>query len=187
MDRYWLLTSTFYGNWLPGDPRGFVGRVHDARPDDPLTITRLKHNIPGTPYDEDLPGLYEASQQLLKGPPIRIDQEQAEVLLKQFQETAACRHWQPLAIALMVNHFHIVVGVPGDPAPTKILGDFKSYGSRALNQRWGKPPSATWWTYAGSKRKLADAPAIHDAVEYVRTQLYALIIWVAPEWRAGLG
>ena len=20
MDRYWLLTSTFYGNWLPGEP-----------------------------------------------------------------------------------------------------------------------------------------------------------------------
>src|SRR5437763_1061534 len=33
MDRYWLLSSTFYGNWLPGDPRGFVSRVRDRRPD----------------------------------------------------------------------------------------------------------------------------------------------------------
>jgi hypothetical protein len=24
MDRFWLLTWTMYGNWLLGDPRGFV-------------------------------------------------------------------------------------------------------------------------------------------------------------------
>ena len=30
MERYWLLTNTCYGNWLPGDARGFVGRVSAA-------------------------------------------------------------------------------------------------------------------------------------------------------------
>ena len=33
--RYWLLTSTTYGTWLPGDERGFVGRVWDTRPVQP--------------------------------------------------------------------------------------------------------------------------------------------------------
>ncbi len=28
MDRYWFLTWTTYGPWLPGDRRGFVGPVH---------------------------------------------------------------------------------------------------------------------------------------------------------------
>lgn len=26
-DRHWLLTSTTYGTWLPGEERGFVGAV----------------------------------------------------------------------------------------------------------------------------------------------------------------
>src|SRR5947209_816005 len=30
MDRYWFLTWTTYGTWLPGDARGFVGRVWSA-------------------------------------------------------------------------------------------------------------------------------------------------------------
>ena len=28
MDRYWLLSNTCYGTWLPGKERGFVGRGH---------------------------------------------------------------------------------------------------------------------------------------------------------------
>jgi REP element-mobilizing transposase RayT len=50
----------------------------------------------------------------------------AEALLTQFQETARIRGWELRAVAIMFNHFHIVVGVPGDPKPSKILGDFKS-------------------------------------------------------------
>ena len=91
MDRYWLLTSTFYGNWLPGDPRGFVSRVRDERPDDPETMTRLTHNIPGTPYDEDIPGLHGAAEEELKGEPILVNLEQARALLTQFQETSRPR------------------------------------------------------------------------------------------------
>ena len=30
MDRYWLLTWHTYGTWLPGDRRGFVGRVREG-------------------------------------------------------------------------------------------------------------------------------------------------------------
>jgi hypothetical protein len=44
--------------------------------------------------------------------------------------------------------------VPGDPAPGKILGDFKSWSTRALSKKFGAPASETWWTERGSKRKL---------------------------------
>jgi len=30
--KAWLLTWTTYGTWLPGDERGFVGFIQDARP-----------------------------------------------------------------------------------------------------------------------------------------------------------
>jgi len=184
MDRYWLLTSTFYGNWLPGDPRGFVSQVRDKRPEDPPTQSRYKHAIPGTPYDEGLVGLYWYAQHQLRGTPIRINLEQAEALLGQFQETASYRGWQLLAVAVMPDHVHLVVGVSGDPSPKKVLGDFKAYGSRALNQRWGKPASETWWTYDGSKRKLPEEQAVHAAIAYVLNQPGPLLVWVAPEYEA---
>jgi hypothetical protein len=70
------------------------------------------------------------------------------------------------------------VGVPGDPDPSDILGDFKGYGSRPLNRRWGKPPSGTWWTEGGSKRKLPDEQAVGGAIRYVRDQPNPLAVWL---------
>jgi hypothetical protein len=31
MDRYWLITWTCYGTWLPGARQGFVSHVPDER------------------------------------------------------------------------------------------------------------------------------------------------------------
>jgi hypothetical protein len=71
--------------------------------------------------------------------------------------------------------------VPGDPDPTKVLGDFKSYGSRALTAQCGNPASDTWWTYGGSKRKLPNEAAVLAAIEYVRSQHDPLVVWIMPE------
>jgi REP element-mobilizing transposase RayT len=172
MDRYWLLTWTTYGTWLPGDRRGFVSPVRDG------PGPEVKHNEPGTPYDADLPGLKYAAATALKGPPVYLLPEHAEVLLAQLQETAAHRHWILLAVAIMANHVHLIVGVPGDPSPADVLRDFKSYGSRALNRRWGKPESGTWWTESGSKRKLPNEAALGAAILYVQEQDRPLVIWV---------
>ena len=185
MSRSWLLTSTFYGNWLPGDPRGFVSRVRDRRPEDEDCVVRIEHDVPGTPYDEDLPGLWQAALQQMKGPRILVTGEQAEVLLTQFQETAAYRGWNLLAVAVMANHIHIVVTVTGDPDPSDLLRDFKSYGSRVLNRRWGHRLNGTWWTESGSKRKLPDEAALADAVGYVARQKNPLVIWIAPIGQPG--
>jgi REP element-mobilizing transposase RayT len=173
MDRYWLLTSTTYGTWLPGDSRGFVSNVREgAGPE-------VRHNQPGTAIDADMPGLVASSRATLKCPPILLVLEQAQALLAQFHETAAYRGWQLLAVAVMANHFHIVVGVPGDPDPADLLRDFKSYGSRALNRAWSKPASGTWWTESGSRRKLPDEAAVLAAVRYVKEQFNPLVVWVA--------
>src|SRR5438270_12088077 len=154
MDRYWLLTWTTYGSWLPGDARGFVSNVSNA------DGASVRHNLPGTDYDADHPGLRRFMEGQLRQPPIVLQVEQASLLLEQFQETARLRHWLLLAAAVMYNHAHVVVGVPGDPEPDTLLRDFKSYGSRALNRRWGKPPAGTWWTESGSRRKLPDEGAV---------------------------
>jgi REP element-mobilizing transposase RayT len=167
MDRHWLLTNTCYGTWLPGDDRGFVGRVREHRLLDPVAARRVAHPLPGSDYDKSIPGLERASTKLRKAPLIRLTTPHAKTLLAQFRETAAHRGWSILAVAIMFNHFHLVVGVPGDPSPSKILGDFKSWATRALTERFGQPKSETWWTERGSKRKLGNEKAILGGIHYV--------------------
>ncbi len=175
MDRHWLLTWTTYATWLPGDERGFVSTVRDG------PGARVRHNVAGTPFDADLPGLKRSAQDQMRGPPVYLIGDQAPPLLAQFQETAAHRGWLLLAVAIMSNHVHIVVGVPGDPNPADILRDFKSYGSGALNRRWRKPASGTWWTESGSRRKLSTPEAVARAIRYVRDQEHPLLVWLSPE------
>jgi len=165
--RYWLLSNTTYGTWLPGSPRGLVTSVRDRRADDVVTPARIEHDLPAEPWEDPIPGLYRSAAERMTGPPIHLRLEQAAALLAQFQETAAHRGWTLHAVAIMHNHVHLVVEVPDDPDPTKILADFKAYGSRRLNTMYGVPASKTWWTTNGSKRKLQDAAAIRDGIHYV--------------------
>src|SRR5690349_10365499 len=115
--RAWLLTNTTYGTWLPGDPRGSVTSVRDLRPEEDLSLVRVEHDVPGEPWEDELPGLYRSAREQMKGSPIYLDLEKAEALLAQFQETAAYRGWTLRAVAIMANHFHIIVQVPEDPDP----------------------------------------------------------------------
>ena len=170
-DRYWLLTWTTYGQWLPGDPRGSVTRLRESG-----FSHRVEHDQPQTPVVAPNPGLHASAEKRLQCPPVRLLQEHADILIEQFEQTAAYRSWGLKAVAIMANHIHLVVGVIGDPEPETLLRDFKSYGSRALNRQWPTPASGTWWTASGSRRKLADEAAIRAAIEYVRSQEYPLII-----------
>ncbi len=179
--RAWLLTNTTYGSWLPGDSRGSVTSVRDRRQNDLPTIVRIEHDIPGEPSEDPIPGLEESARNLMKGPPLYLDHDKARIVLSQFQETAWYRGWVLRAVAIMYNHFHAVVLVPNDPHPRKILGDFKAYATRALNQQFGRPLSGTWWTDKGSKRRLKNDEAVADAVHYVtRRQPSPLLVWENP-------
>jgi REP element-mobilizing transposase RayT len=176
--RFWFLTWTTYGTWLPGDPRGSVTRVWGEPPG-----PRVEHDEPGTPYDPEMPGLQNAVRSQLKCPPIWLNLEQATAVMTQFHETASYRKWTIIGASIMSNHAHIVVAVPGDPNPEAVLGDSKSYSSRRLNRRWGKPASETWWTQSGSKRPLKDERTIINKVEYVVfKQERPLVTYLHPEW-----
>jgi REP element-mobilizing transposase RayT len=185
MQRYWLLTNTCYGNWLPGDARGFVGRVWEHRSDDPAKQRRVSHNRPEESYDRAMPGLEGKSRRLMLGPPIRLTKSHAEVVLAQFQETARFRQWELNAVSIMFNHFHIVAGANEELRPAKILGDFKSWTTRRLNERFGRPDSETWWTERGSKRPLPDEQAIAAAVRYVLQRQPGPLVTRSPEGMSG--
>ena len=171
VDRYWLLTCTTYGTWLPGDHRGFVGTALDEHGN------LINYNQPSTPAALPNTKLESAITQGLKCPPIVFQANHAGVLFKQFEETTRIRQWLLIAVAIMRTHWHIVVGVPNDPDPEKIRGDLKAYGSRCLNRAFTKPASDTWWSDGGSNRKLPDEDAVEAAVLYVRQQSNPLLIW----------
>jgi REP element-mobilizing transposase RayT len=189
IDRAWLLTWTTYGSWLPGDERGFIGRVRDRRPEsqEPPAPTRRLHNRVGTEQDRDLPGLRRSSLEAMTGAPIRLDVEQARVVADQLLATATFRGWALWAVAVMANHVHLVVGVSGDPDPAILLRDFKSYASRALNATRPGRPGGRWWTESGSRRILRDEASIVGAIRYVQDQDYVLCLRLDSAARAWFG
>jgi REP element-mobilizing transposase RayT len=177
--RYWLLTWTTYGTWLPGEDRGFVSTVRESSRD-----MWKRRNELGTVYSHSMPGLRRASQSRLKCSPIYLDIEQAQAVFKQFQETAAYRGWHLEAVAIMANHAHLVVSLGTDVAPDVLLRDFKSYASRALSVQWDKPASGTWWAESGSKRKKSTRSVVENAIRYVARQERPLLVWVDNKWQS---
>jgi hypothetical protein len=146
LDRHWLLTSTTYGTWLPGDRRGFVSPLHG--PDGKKVI----HNVPSTPYDADHSALRNSAKLCMTSTAVRLTAKQAAIVLKQFQQTCTLRNWICVSGSVMANHFHVVVSVPGDPDPAFLLRDLKSYASRSLN-------------LASRERDLADDNAINNGLD----------------------
>jgi len=128
-------------------------------------------------------GLNAAARAALRGPVVFLDEEQAQCLVRQFQETANTRGWRLSAAAVMRNHVHLVIVADDGIEPTTMLRDFQSYGSRKLNLRWPRPTSGTWWTESGSRRRMPDEHAIRAAVRYVENQKSPLAIWVAEQIR----
>jgi REP element-mobilizing transposase RayT len=165
-----FITSTTYAQWLPGDERGFVSRVDGEI-----------HNKYDTPIDANVAWLKQYTEKNLKGKPVFLNGEQANILLEEFQRTVTYRHWKLCGAAIMPNHVHILLEVPDDWEPEKVASELKSYGSRRLNEVFGKPSSGTWWT-SGSSIRRKTTESIPHVLRYIRNQHNALIVWIAPEY-----
>lgn len=126
-----------------------------------------------------MPGLEAASRRLAKGQSIALSTEQARILLAQWQDTPHRRAWNLLGAAIMPNHVHLVL-VADDQTPAEnIVRDMKAYGSRALNYRWPRPPSGTWWTAGGGSRRWLRSPtAVAAALRYLENQPDPLLVWL---------
>lgn len=175
VSRYWLFTWTTYATWLPGDVRGSVASVRQG------PGPRREHDQPGQPFEPPMPGLESASRRRVKGEPLVLCPEHAQALLAQWHETARLRTWNLLGVAIMPTHVHLVVQAAKDTPPEALIRDLKAYGSRALNQRWPRPASGTWWTAGGgSRRWLPNQLAVARALQYLKSQPHPLLLWFAP-------
>jgi REP element-mobilizing transposase RayT len=164
---HWLLTSTTYGTWLPGDNRGSVTSVRDYRATDRTTKVRIEHDQPGEAWEPAMKGLQRSATTLIAQSPVLLTVEQAQIVCEQFGETKDIRGWRLLAATVMANHFHIVVSADARIDSTKLLGDFKAYASRALSRHSCQREKGRWFTTGGSRRPLKDDRAVEAAVNYV--------------------
>ena len=170
-DWFWFVTMTTYGSWLPGDNRGSIGIFHYQGQN------KVEKNKFGQPMYDPSDTLRDHAKGQMKGDELRLNLEQARVLLTQFCCTCAFRKWRLLAVAIMANHIHLVVHVHSDPEPETIKRDFKSYASRELNIQWGEPKSETWWTSSASARKLETDISVTNAIQCICDQEFPLLIW----------
>ncbi len=165
-----LLESwTCYGQWLPGDQRGYVSN----------TLTnegyREKRNQPGTLCDRNDSATYRRARELQKGEIVRLSEEQAIIAATAMIEACVDREWLILRGAIMANHVHIVVtNSPDDgPAVRRVL---KGTSQAALSRSLGEPRK--WWTSGGSDRYKHGAAAVATAVNYVANQEFPLVLIV---------
>ncbi|MFQ5424477.1 MAG: transposase [Phycisphaerae bacterium] len=165
----WLLTSTTYGTWLPGDQRGFVSRA--ATSDGGHRV----RNVPGTTYDSDQGDLAESARERMKGKPVYWGAEHARVVHDAFLEAATTHGISLIAFSIMRDHAHIVCQ-HADLTGAELLQRFKGVASRRLGQRFDPAGAPRWWTRGGSKRFVRRGDDPRAAIEYVCQQRDALVV-----------
>jgi len=138
---------------LHGDTRGSVDR---------------EHNVPGTPYLSRNSRPRQDEQQRLKHRPYQLSEQARRIALRAIWEVCEHRGWDLLAAHVRSTHLHVVV--TADAPPERVMNDFKSYSSRALNSTSCDDHREYRWTRHGSTRYLNRASETEAAVDYVMEQ-----------------
>jgi len=164
-----LITWTTYGTWLPGDQRGFVSRVPSTQSPHPI------HNMPGEKCDANDPRAMASALERLEGTPVYLSPDQGETVLLSVASACGRHGIEPLAVAVMANHVHVL----GQTQRTKdeLLKLLKGNASRALNVRYTLKDTPRWFTKGGSVRYIKSCEDLTAAIEYVKNQANPLLVW----------
>lgn len=165
----YLLTWTTHGTWLPGDERGFVGRV-------PVHGERIIRNQVGSEPFADMPALEQAASARSAGARVVLSDPQARFCHAVFEDSAQRHGLRVVAGAIMRTHVHLVVLSP-EAEGARLLNLFKGASARRLTQEFGAPEAIQWWTRSGSRRLLTDRASFEGAVRYVRDQDGWIELW----------
>jgi REP element-mobilizing transposase RayT len=117
--------------------------------------------------------------------PYLLDESRREVVLAAIQKHCAIRCWKLLAAHVRSNHVHVIVDA--EIRPEKMMNEFKSYASRALNQFGVDRTDRKRWARHGSTRWLWKDEEVRRAVQYViGEQGEAMAVFVCEEYRCDL-
>jgi REP element-mobilizing transposase RayT len=149
------ISWTCYGQWLHGDPRGFVDR---------------QHHTPGEPYIYDDPHRRSAAANRLAEPPCWLTEDQRHVTQQAIREACAFRNWELSAVNTQPDHVHVVVRAPGHTGK-EVRARLKDRATRALKGANGRESGRMhWWTEGGKVELMLDEQRWQQAIDYVNNR-----------------
>jgi REP element-mobilizing transposase RayT len=150
MDMRYFLTFACYGAHFHGDESGSVDRHHNQFGTRVLRADRQRA---------------AAERRKMKQAPFKLDRDSGTVVLEALREVCSYRSWNLLAAPIRSEHLHAIV--EAEVPPEKVMNDFKSDASRALNRLDYKDRDRRRWARHGSKRWLWKDQDVREAMRYV--------------------
>ena len=111
------------------------------------------------------PARFSLESDHMDQPPFHMDSVRRETVLEAIQAVCGHRAWSLLAAHVRSNHVHAVV--EAEAPPERIMGDFKAYASRRLNEMKLDKANRKRWARHGSTRWLWKAENVLAAIQYV--------------------
>jgi hypothetical protein len=163
--RYFI-TFSCYGARVHGDDAGTVDRAH---------------NLYGSRLVGGDVGRVAAELGLMKEAAYLLNRERREVVLLALQQHCFYRGWVLLAAHVRSTHAHVVV--EAELEPERVMTEFKTSASRALNRLEGKRRR---WARHGSTRRLFRDRDVQEVIGYVVDgQGEPMSVFVEERWFAG--
>jgi hypothetical protein len=149
-------TGSMYGNWLPGDRRGWRSRNH-------------RIHVPGDYIHPPDPRLFarthRRSRTLLQSKPMWLDPAQRRIICLAWDE--ALRHYSlgRGEIAIGSRHWHLLIGCL-DQAPKHWVGKLKSWSLKRL--AWaGSQPDDPLWAQGCRAEPVRGEKHFHNTAAYI--------------------
>lgn len=162
----YFITFACYGAHLHGDG--------------PYSVDWRHSTIDG-PYLPENPAYLAATRAEMTQDPYELDARRRDIVFSAIREVCAYRVWPLLAIHVRTNHVHVVVQASEVP-PEKVMNDFKSYSSRALNDAGLDEEGRKRWARHGSTQYINSQADLVDAMRYVSEgQGEPMAVWVDRE------
>jgi len=146
----YLITFRSYGNWLHGDKRGSVDRVHN------------RYGTPRIPANQRW---QEYNEQLRKRSPVKLDLPKRAAVEEAIRETCRIRNLTLWAINVRSDHVHAVV--TAGCRPHQVLNAFKANATRRLRNAGCCRSDEKPWVRGGSKKYLWTERQLNNAIAYV--------------------
>lgn len=146
----YFITFACYGTHLHGHESGSVDRFHN------------RYGAPFIPPDM---ALHQKQQKRMNHPPYLMNHARAVIVMNAFKETSLYRQWILLAAHVRSTHVHAVVQASTNPE--KVMNDFKSYASRALNRAGYEHNKRKRWARHGSTKYIWNVESLERVIHYV--------------------
>jgi REP element-mobilizing transposase RayT len=146
------LTWTCYGQWLPGDERGYVDR---------------ENRTPGTPYAPWNPRRVSAAANAMQEEACWLTLRQRHLAAEGVHQTCAGQGWRLLALNVQPDHVHVLIDAR-DVTGKHVMRVLKAFATRRLRSEVAS--RRRWWTKGGKVELVRDKRHLATVARYIAKQ-----------------